>query len=67
MHQMRDIGEALTKANTPDAFFRKLVLLQDFYAAGRGGEVAGLKWELAEWDYWLYSHTACDDRDALIV
>ena len=51
LHQMQAIAQALTMANTADSNHRKLVLLQLFYGGGRGGEVARLNWNLADWDF----------------
>ena len=50
---MIDIIAALTRANTNDAAFRKLVLLLNFFSAGRSGEVAGVAWPLISMNYAL--------------
>ena len=40
----------LTRADTGDASFRQLVLIQAFQACGRCGEVASCAWPLVHWN-----------------
>jgi hypothetical protein len=53
LHHVKAIAAKLTKANSKDGAFRKLVIMLSFMACGRCGEVVSVAWYLLKWNYAL--------------